>query len=592
MTLSFGFRPRSDGERLRMAQLLGDAPPTVAIGFADDGWVAACIRVSGRVPVWACDADPAPVEALLARLGLPGLGDGPADALLDASLTLHPIGGELPPRPRRRRALPTPGHRPLVTVLVCTYNRAQYLPAALASALAQTWPCEVVVVDDGSTDDTAAVLARFPTVRAVHLPENRGKPAALARGLAEARGDAVLVLDDDDLLLPGAVNVLAAALFADPELVAVWGDTILFDDATGRPTGVRPATRMPPSMALRVVLQQIPAMPGATLVRTSSWKACGPLDPSLVRGQDMDLFLALALQGPIGTVPLPVFRYRVHDGLRGSSSARWRKSDRATHDARFRACVAPVFARRHARASPVGDRAEGHAWALGLWQRGLVDEARAELARWTGPWSPSEVFARRTCGLPVVAAQPSSTLVVVDDGDEGALEAVLDVRARDHALVVELAVPRDPLGNLLLYWGGTYVARDALRVAATRPGPWHFALTSAPGWTPPPVTDLGLLPELPGPEALLCAAAMLGWPPPERTRIGLAEIDGPCSRLAWRARSFLDGGEPARAMAPLSALLGRLPAWRGAWRMSAEAFAAMGHTAEARACTERAMFAA
>ena len=311
-------------------------------------------------------------------------------------------------------------------------------------------------------------------------------------------------------------------------------------------------------------------MPGATLVRTEAWKAAGPLDPRLIRGQDMDLFLALARMGPIETVPLPVFRYRTHDGLRGSAAGQWRKQDRAVHDARFRACVAPVFARRFAEASPVRDRAEAHAWALGLWQRGLPDEARAELGRWPAPYAPAEAWARRTIGLAAVEVVGDTTLVVVDEGDEGALEATLAVRAREHALFVDLHVPRDPLGNTQLYWPGTYVARGRLSDVVRRPGPWHLALTSAPGWVPPPLDDTDLLPsELPSPEAVLCTVAVLGWTPPHRVRIGLPTIDGVHSRLAWQARAALDNGQPARAMEPLSELLARLPGWRGAWRMSA-----------------------
>jgi len=591
MTISYGFRPRSDRERIRMGELFRTAPQTVGLAFDDDGWTAACLRISGREPVWCGPGDPWPCNAVLARLGLPPLGTSPVDAVLDASLTLAAVlpalDHEPPPRVR-----PTRPDGPLVTILVCTYNRAQLLPSALASALAQTWPCEVLVIDDGSTDDTSKVLARTPAVRAVRLPRNAGKPAALARGLAEARGAAILVLDDDDLLLPAAVQVLATALFADPELVAVWGDTVVFEDGTGRVTQVRPASRLPASLTRRAVLQQVPAMPGATLVRTEAWKAAGPLDPTLIRGQDMDLFLALARMGPIETVPLPVFRYRTHNGLRGSAAGQWRKQDRAVHDARFRACVAPVFARRFAEASPVRDRAEAHAWALGLWQRGLPDEARAELDRWPAPYAPAEAWARRTIGLAALEVVGDTTLVVVDEGDEGALEATLAVRARDHALFVDLHVPRDPLGSTQLYWPGTYVARGRLSDVVRRPGPWHLALTSAPGWVPPPLDDTDLLPSaLPSPEAVLCTAAVLGWTPPHRVRVGLPTIHGVHSRLAWQARAALDNGQPARAMEPLSELLARLPGWRGAWRMSAEAFGALGHGDEARACRAKAQLA-
>ncbi|MDP2312880.1 MAG: glycosyltransferase family 2 protein [Pseudomonadota bacterium] len=589
MTIPLGFRPRSDRVRLRMAEILREAPPVVALGFEDDGWTAACLRIGGHTPVWASPADPAPCAALLAHLGLPGLGAGPAGATLRADLswaTVDPTVRAPAPAPVAPAATRPGG--PLVTILICTFNRATLLPRAIASARAQSWPCEVLVVDDGSTDDTPTVLGTIPGIRSLRQAPNRGKPAALALGLAEARGEAILVLDDDDLLLPDAVRVLATALFANPTLAAVWGDTVVFDGKTGAPTAVRPACRLPAAMVPLAVLQQVPAQPGATLVRASAWRAAGPLDPSLVRGQDMDLYLALSQVGPIEAVPLPVLAYRSHSGLRGAEGAQWDKHDRKTHDARFRSFVKPVFARRYAEASPVPDRATGHAWALGLYQRDLPEEAHRELARWAGPYTPAEAWARTTAGLPTEARQPDRTLVVVDDGDEGALEATLALHARGHTVLVDLEVPRDPLGNVKLYWPGTYAAQTRLHTWHVRPGDWRLALTSAPGWTPPPLDDPGWLPDLPAPEALLAVAAALGWAPPLRSRPGLATIHGPTSRRAWAVRRALDLHCPKDALGPLGELVSTMPSWRGAWRLAAETFAALGHPTEANACHVRA----
>lgn len=587
MSLSYGFRPRSDDERMRMARALRDAPARVGLGFDDDGWTAACLHVAGRTAVWASAGSPAACAAVLARLGLHPLGEGPADAILGPDLAWGP-GGPGSGAAVDGRAGASAGGGPLVTILVCTFNRAGLLGRALASAAAQTWPCEIVVVDDGSTDGTPDVVAATPGVRSFRQEPNQGKPAALARGLAEARGDAVLVLDDDDLLLPGAVRVLATALFADDARVAAWADTVVFDDATEAPLSVHTACRLPPALVPRAVLQQIPAMPGATLVRRSAWLAAGPLDPTLIRGQDMDLFLALSRLGPIVCVPIPTFLYRSHDALRGSAAAQWSKTDTGTHRARFRSYVRPAFRRRWAALAPAADRAEGHAWALGLSQRDLGKEARAELSRWKGPWSLEEAWVRAQIGVPTHGRAGPGTLVVVDDGDDGALEATLHAHARGEALFVDLEVPRDPLGNVRLYWSGTYGARQSLPTFVPRAGPWRLALTSAPEWTPPPLVDPGLLPPVRAPEALVAVAAVLDWARPERTRPGLGRADGPVATLAWQAREALRAGAPARAMAALTPLLTKLPQWRGAWSLAAEAFDALGEPAEAAACRAKA----
>lgn len=563
-----------------MAAAMLSAPARVALPPGDDGWAAACLAIAGRVPVLVGPGER--VQRVLATLGLPPAATGPSDARLGDDLRLsgapggRPLGAPLPP---------VAG--PLVSILVCTYNRAHLLPQALASAHAQSWPHEVVVVDDGSTDGTRALLDADPRVRVVHQ-SNTGKPGALERGLAEIRGDAVLVLDDDDLLLPGALHVLATALFADPARVAVWADSVVFDGVTLRPDAYRPCCRLPTHMVRRAVLQQIPAAPGACLVRTAAQRAVGAYEPGLMRGEDMDLWLRLTALGPIEAVPLPTFLYRSHDAPRGPAGVQWRKSDRVDDHARFVQYASPTFLKRWREASPVADRGEGFAWALGLHQRDLFEAARQEIARWPPPFSPSEAWARGQLGLEARATLGPGTLVVVDDGDEGALEDTLARHADGQdAVWVDLEVPRDPLSNARLYWEGTWAARVRLRSWVQRPLPWRLRLTSAPEWAPPVLLDASLLPDLGAPEALVAVAAVLGWPEPSRTRPGGA-VREPVASLAWAARRLLAEGRAQEAMAPLSRLLAVAQGWAGAWLLAAEAFDGMNLVGEADSCRRRA----
>jgi glycosyltransferase involved in cell wall biosynthesis len=99
---------------------------------------------------------------------------------------------------------------PLVSVIVINYNYGRFLPAAVDSVLRQTYPrVEIIVVENGSTDDSAEVLrgivARAPEVKVVPLMPNRGQSGAALAGLAEARGAYIVFLDADDLLLPHCV---------------------------------------------------------------------------------------------------------------------------------------------------------------------------------------------------------------------------------------------------------------------------------------------------------------------------------------------------------------------------------------------------
>jgi GT2 family glycosyltransferase len=373
---------------------------------------------------------------------------------------------------------------PRVTILICTYNRVSLLRQAVASARRQSWPCEIVVVDDGSTDGTEPWLAKQGDIRAFRHVQNRGKPAALDTGMSQVRGEAVLVLDDDDLLFPGAVAALAEPLFAVPRLVATWGDTVVFDGESGQATDWRVATRVPVSHTRRAVLTTIPAMPGATLIRMSAQRAIGSFEPSLIRGQDMDHFLRLSALGPIATVPLPMLAYRRHDGLRGSSAGQWRKhADPSEHRRRFLACVQPVFRRRWTESRH--ERAEGFAWATGLWERELRVEAVQELSRWDGPFSPHERWVRNHCGLSSGLARASARapLLMVDDGHDGALEAALAMHAQDEPVDVVLPAPRDTLGSAQIFWPGTY--RVASTIAANIPV--RLRRSSQPEWAPPPM---------------------------------------------------------------------------------------------------------
>ena len=94
----------------------------------------------------------------------------------------------------------------LVSIIINNYNYARYIAAAIDSALAQTWhPLEVIVVDDGSTDDSWAVIERYgERVRALRQP-NGGQGAAYNAGFEASRGEWVLFLDSDDLLDVGAL---------------------------------------------------------------------------------------------------------------------------------------------------------------------------------------------------------------------------------------------------------------------------------------------------------------------------------------------------------------------------------------------------
>src|SRR5215813_12567365 len=123
---------------------------------------------------------------------------------------------------------------PAVSVVIPTFNRAHLLPEVLDSVLAQR-ECpsfEVVVVDDASTDGTAAVLAGCPGVRRVCHARNRGVAHARHTGVEHARGALLAFHDSDDLMLPGRLGSLARFLEEHPGVDAVYANGLVDIDGT------------------------------------------------------------------------------------------------------------------------------------------------------------------------------------------------------------------------------------------------------------------------------------------------------------------------------------------------------------------------
>lgn len=200
----------------------------------------------------------------------------------------------------------------LVSVIIPAYNAEQYVAAAIKSALAQTYPSmEVIVVDDGSTDGTADIVAGFGrAVRYLRQP-NAGVSAARNRGTTEAAGDLVGFLDADDEWLPRKVDVQVGRLTARPEAVASFTGTVYVDEQTG--TEVTGTCRIEPDMVEGLLLYScIVGPPSSVLIRRVALSRVGGFDPRLSQCADWDMWIRLAEMGPLDVVDEPLVRYRVH----------------------------------------------------------------------------------------------------------------------------------------------------------------------------------------------------------------------------------------------------------------------------------------
>lgn len=209
---------------------------------------------------------------------------------------------------------------PLVSIIINNYNYGRYLAAAVESALQQSYPhCEVIAVDDGSTDHSRAVLAAFGDRITTVYQENAGQPAALNTGFAHARGDIVLFLDADDLLLPDAVQEIVAAFRRSPQAAKV-AVRMAVIDAAGRPTGeIKPAPHLPLAAgdlraATVAFAADVPWMPtSANAFPAEVLRRILPIPADYGRvGADWHLAQVAPLFGPVVFLPLVAACYRVH----------------------------------------------------------------------------------------------------------------------------------------------------------------------------------------------------------------------------------------------------------------------------------------
>ncbi len=207
-----------------------------------------------------------------------------------------------------------------LSIVLPNFNYGQFIGAAVRSALAVDWPdVEVIVVDDGSTDDSLEVLASFADRITVLTQPNSGPRVACNRGFAASRGDAVLFLDSDDQVEPSIAR----------EVAAVWRESISkvqvqmrrvdgCDVEVGRP--FPRFARRPSADQVRGWISQTgayPTPPGSGNVYARDFlDRLFPLDDSCGDATDSATLAAAPYLGDVVTIVKPLVRYRVHENNR------------------------------------------------------------------------------------------------------------------------------------------------------------------------------------------------------------------------------------------------------------------------------------
>ena len=201
---------------------------------------------------------------------------------------------------------------PSISVVIPCYNAAAFLRATIESILGQTQPVlEVIVVDDGSTDDSANIAESFgPPVRVIRQP-NQGESAARNRGIEAAGGEWVAFLDADDLWLPTKIELQAEAIRSAPaDVVCVTGDFLLFGEGQEERLCSLPARYDAPHPLREMLVGFTVHIDCAVVRRAAALRT--PFPESILHAEDVIFFVLLRSQGRFLRIPEPLARYRRH----------------------------------------------------------------------------------------------------------------------------------------------------------------------------------------------------------------------------------------------------------------------------------------
>jgi len=297
---------------------------------------------------------------------------------------------------------------PLVSIVIPSYNYAEFVDEAIRSVFAQRYPrVELIVLDDGSTDDTRAVLAKHGSALHWETHPNMGQAATLNKGWGLARGELLGYLSADDALLPEAVDTLVECLRANPDAVLAYPDFNLIDP---RSHFIR-EVNAPEYSYYEMVVDAVCAPGPGALFRRRVFEAAGGWDTTLRQVPDYEYWLRLGLQGRFVRVPKVLALHRVHEESQSYARSARQKAEEPRK-------VLAQYLRRPdlpAEVAPFRRRALGQAhiltarlhWRAGRWFTALLRLAQA--------------FAI----APVLAFRKRTVLIVIDSVVDRTLHRIL-----------------------------------------------------------------------------------------------------------------------------------------------------------------------
>ncbi len=207
--------------------------------------------------------------------------------------------------------------RPLISIIIPTYDGGHYLVEAIKSALAQDYPhTEIIVVDDGSPTDIESLLGPFNNKVKLVTQENAGPGAARNLGAQESRGEFLAFLDHDDLWAPEKLSEQLARMTGNPKCGLVYSYPCLMDESGQKIPNIPPSD-FPVGRVLEDFIRRNRITTfSATLIRRTAFWEVGGIDesPEFLTCDDYDLWLRLAAHWRVEFAPGPLVHYRIHEG--------------------------------------------------------------------------------------------------------------------------------------------------------------------------------------------------------------------------------------------------------------------------------------
>jgi hypothetical protein len=257
---------------------------------------------------------------------------------------------------------------PSASIIIPTHNRPHLLPRAVESARAAGADVEIIVVDDASIDETASVCRELAGIKYIRLERNQGVAGARNVGTMASSSEFIAFLDDDDLRLPGSLDLQTEALIANPEIGFVCG-AMLFADQDYHLTGEISSPRHAGGDVFWQLLElDFPVMPLCVVIRKDCFLRVGLLNRRLQGIDDWDMLVRIAELYPVMVLEQPVGIYRQPTPLsgQGSSAQASQLHDAVRHQLQLfrlpRVMSAPRLRRRDARRRTVNRVADTLLW--------------------------------------------------------------------------------------------------------------------------------------------------------------------------------------------------------------------------------------